>query len=235
MKVNEIFTSIQGEGPNTGKLSCFIRLSGCNLRCSLCDSKHSWGLGGDAIEMSIDEIIAEMKIRHMAVPFNNVVITGGEPFVHQEGLKALISNIHYNGFYNATIEIETNGSLVNKLSVLPYLSINVSPKLKSFKQDYDIIPYSQDSLRSYAEFYRMSGCLKFVVSDKSLYDDIEEIRDIQTAMSGIPSKCIYLMPEGIDPVDQAESIKNIIDKTKHLGYNYSLRQHIIIWGNTRGK
>jgi 7-carboxy-7-deazaguanine synthase len=58
MKISEIFASIQGEGLHAGKPQIFIRLSGCNLSCSWCDTKHAWE-GGD--EMSVYEIMDAVK------------------------------------------------------------------------------------------------------------------------------------------------------------------------------
>src|SRR5271165_3361418 len=74
--ISEIFYSIQGEGELTGVPSAFIRTSGCNLRCSWCDTKYaSWATEGK--EMSIDEIVSE--VGHF--PTEHVVVTGGEPMV----------------------------------------------------------------------------------------------------------------------------------------------------------
>lgn len=97
MKINEIFCSLQGEGHHTGKPCVFIRTSGCNLRCSFCDTKHETGR-----EMSIGEIVDEAskyKPRH-------AVVTGGEPSL-QPDLATLIGALHEAGFY---VQIETNGT-----------------------------------------------------------------------------------------------------------------------------
>lgn len=72
-KVVEIFKSLQGEGFNTGKEVVFIRLSGCNLKCSFCDTNHE-----KFTELSIDEIIK--KVLEFRV--NSLIITGGEPMIH---------------------------------------------------------------------------------------------------------------------------------------------------------
>ena len=70
-KINEIFYSLQGEGRNTGMAAVFVRFSGCNLRCSFCDTDHESGL-----MMSDEQIVAEVKkYPHAAI----VVLTGGEP------------------------------------------------------------------------------------------------------------------------------------------------------------
>ena len=96
MRVNEIFLSIQGEGHFTGTPAVFLRLSGCNLRCPFCDTKHE-----SFIEMSENEIVEEVsrfKPRHL-------VITGGEPSLQLT--ESLLALLHGTGFF---IQIETNGT-----------------------------------------------------------------------------------------------------------------------------
>lgn len=97
-KVNEIFHSLQGEGYHTGTASVFIRLSGCNLRCPFCDTRHESGT-----MMSLPEIV-EHVMRHGSAPL--IVLTGGEPslWIDDEfvaGLKAMTGK---------RIAIETNGT-----------------------------------------------------------------------------------------------------------------------------
>ena len=70
-RINEIFYSLQGEGANTGVPAVFVRFSGCNLRCSFCDTQHQ-----DGTMMSDEEIIAEVMRYPQA---RIVVLTGGEP------------------------------------------------------------------------------------------------------------------------------------------------------------
>ena len=79
MKVIEIFDSIDGEGIRTGQCATFIRLAGCNLRCSYCDTVYS--LFGEETpceytEMTVDEIISKVNMT-----YKRVTLTGGEPLV----------------------------------------------------------------------------------------------------------------------------------------------------------
>ena len=97
MKINEIFCSIQGEGHHTGVPAVFIRTSGCNLRCSFCDTEHQSGQ-----EMTTDAIVAEA----LNYAPRHVVITGGEPSL-QADLPQLVDQLHRAGFY---VQIETNGT-----------------------------------------------------------------------------------------------------------------------------
>lgn len=96
MKVNEIFYSLQGEGFHTGRPAVFVRLSGCNLRCPFCDTKHDTGL-----EMSEEAIVAEV----MKYPVTHVVVTGGEPSLQLT--ESLVDALHRNGRY---VAVETNGT-----------------------------------------------------------------------------------------------------------------------------
>ena len=97
-KVNEIFHSLQGEGYYTGTASVFIRLSGCNLHCAFCDTRHEEGT-----MMSLPEIV-EQVMRYPKAPL--IVLTGGEPslWIDEDfvtGLKQMTGK---------RIAIETNGT-----------------------------------------------------------------------------------------------------------------------------
>ena len=98
MKVNEIFYSLQGEGFHTGTASVFVRLSGCNLRCHFCDTRHESGK-----EMSVQQIIDAVN-RWPQAPL--LVLTGGEPslWIDEAFVAALKSQT------GKMIAIETNGT-----------------------------------------------------------------------------------------------------------------------------
>lgn len=96
-RVNEIFYSLQGEGRNTGRAAVFIRFSGCNLRCSFCDTDFS-----TFKEMTLDDILkAILPWKHCGF----VVLTGGEPSLQVDD--TLVDALHQEGFY---IAMETNGT-----------------------------------------------------------------------------------------------------------------------------
>ena len=95
-KINEIFYSLQGEGFHTGTPAVFIRFSGCNLKCSFCDTLHESG-----VMMSDEEIIQEIE----KYPARMVVLTGGEPSLWID--KTFIDLLHSAGKY---VCIETNGT-----------------------------------------------------------------------------------------------------------------------------
>ncbi len=95
-KINEIFYSLQGEGFHTGTPAVFIRFSGCNLKCSFCDTQHEEG-----IWMSDEEILAEVK-KH---PAATVILTGGEPSLWID--RHFVDLLRQSGKY---VCIETNGT-----------------------------------------------------------------------------------------------------------------------------
>jgi len=99
IKINEIFYSIQGESLHSGIPCIFIRLTGCNLRCSYCDTTYAYNAGRDH---SIREILE--KIKPYSCPL--VLITGGEPLM-QDDTHLLIDRLIETGYH---VLLETNGS-----------------------------------------------------------------------------------------------------------------------------
>lgn len=95
-KINEIFYSLQGEGFHTGTPAVFVRFSGCNLKCSFCDTHHE-----DGVLMTDEAILAEVR----KYPARMVILTGGEPSLWIDG--ALVDLLHRAGKY---VCIETNGT-----------------------------------------------------------------------------------------------------------------------------
>lgn len=119
MRVNSIFTSIQGEGARCGSLNTFIRFSGCNLACALsshgfdCDTEFSSGQ-----EMSEEEIL--LKVEEVSKKCQSVILTGGEPTL--QITSKLIQSLKNNKYF---VAIETNGT---RPLVEPVDWICVSPK-----------------------------------------------------------------------------------------------------------
>lgn len=106
MKVVEIFNSIDGEGKRAGELTTFIRLFGCNLRCSFCDTPYSYNQESEELpwkEMSIEEIIKECD----KYDTDNITLTGGEPLNHLD-VKYLLRALSEAGY---NVNVETNGSI----------------------------------------------------------------------------------------------------------------------------
>jgi len=100
MKINEIFYSIQGESSFAGWPTAFIRLTGCNLRCTYCDTPYAFDEG---TEMSIDEILQTLQ----TFPTRLVLVTGGEPML-QPSVHDLFRSLLERGY---TVLLETGGQI----------------------------------------------------------------------------------------------------------------------------
>lgn len=117
LKINEIFYSLQCEGPFAGHPAVFVRLAGCNLKCSFCDTEHE-----DGMIMEEEEIVHLVKEKSTC---NLVVLTGGEPFLQNiEPLCELLILFGYR------VQVETNGTVAPKVSerIASLLHIVCSPK-----------------------------------------------------------------------------------------------------------
>lgn len=146
IKVNEIFYSLQGEGFNVGTPAVFVRLSGCNLRCAFCDTKHEEG------EFLSEEEIVE-RIVALRGESRLVVLTGGEPSLFVT--ESLVEKLHEAG---CVVTMETNGTHEVAAGID---FVTLSPK-DQFCDGAEIVLTECDELK-----------LVYPGSDPSKYDEIE--------------------------------------------------------------
>ncbi len=210
--LTEKYYSIQGEGKYTGTPSYFLRLSGCNLRCTWCDSKYSWNEGD---KYSIEDILEEVS------KYNHLVITGGEPLLHQEALEELLKG--YEGF----IEIETNGTLKASDYLLDRVDIfNISPKdvfsQIDNRETNPVLLYQVDDMKDYI--------LKFIVKDNKDKVFVENTVNFYN----IPKDKVYIMPNSESIIDYTKNGLKNLDWILDKGYKLSPRLHIFLWGQKRG-
>jgi organic radical activating enzyme len=162
LPVMEHFYTLQGEGMHQGKAAYFVRLGGCDVGCVWCDVKDSWDSAAHP-KMEVEDIVATIK----KTPSEIVVITGGEPLLHN--LSYLTEQLQKNGLRT---HIETSGS--SPLSGT-WDWITLSPK--KFKAP---LP----------EVLLFANELKVVVFNKSDFDWAEK------HAAEVPSTCkLYLQPE----------------------------------------
>ncbi|RMA97124.1 7-carboxy-7-deazaguanine synthase QueE [Hydrogenothermus marinus] len=191
IKIIEIFDSIEGEGSLVGYPVSFIRLEGCNLRCSWCDTKYSYDTENYKL-MDINEILKVIKF------FKNkkVCLTGGEP-LYNEGFDLLFKTLLEEGYF---VIIETNGTLFRNIISVLYKRYNknihivCSPKpFNNFYINDKLLPYIKE--------------LKFVVDNLLKIEDILKFKDIH--LNDIP---IILQPED----NKKEMFKKSRDLQKKL-------------------
>src|SRR3954452_14172518 len=165
LKIAELFYSLQGEGSLVGVPSVFIRTSGCNLRCSWCDTPYtSWQPEG--VDLTLRQIIDEVR----AHPARHVVVTGGEPMIAPEILP-LTEQLRELGLH---ITIETAGTVFHPvacdlMSISPKLS-NSTPQ-GSFAAQHERLRIQPAVLRQLMARYDYQ--LKFVVEKP---EDVAELR-----------------------------------------------------------
>lgn len=100
MYLIEIYKSVQGESSFAGLPCIFVRLAGCNLRCSWCDSEYTF-IGG--YKLSVDEVLGEV---HKLAPVKLVEITGGEPMLQEKELVPFMERLLGDGY---EVLIESSG------------------------------------------------------------------------------------------------------------------------------
>lgn len=208
LRVHSLFTSIQGEGPLMGTPSVFLRLAGCNLRCSFCDTLDALS-GGELI--STREVAR--KIMPLKGNITNLVITGGEPLLQAMALEELLKKI--KGYF-LSVEVETNGTLAPP--DIPWLHFNVSPKLANsgVPREEAIKP---EIIR---EYKYLKSIFKFVVEKE---EDLREIQEI-TNMLKIEPHRIYLMPMASSLPELENRAPIVASFALKYGFRYSDRLHI---------
>lgn len=122
LKISEIFFSAEGEGLRQGEPTIFVRLSGCNLRCSFCDTKYAWAEGRS---MTAGQILSKIVGIRQGFPVSWVSLTGGEPLLQDIG--PLVRMLRKSGF---RVQVETNGTKPLNFRV-DWLT--VSPKPPAYK------------------------------------------------------------------------------------------------------
>ncbi|MFQ5494124.1 MAG: 7-carboxy-7-deazaguanine synthase QueE [Phycisphaerae bacterium] len=227
MRISEIFQSIQGEGKHAGLPSVFVRTSGCNLRCTWCDTPYtSWTPEGG--EMTIDAILQRIA----ALEAVHVVLTGGEPMIDPE-VGELTQRITAGGYH---LTIETAGTVWHDVtcdlaSVSPKLS-NSTPWTRDGGRHADVHERARVNLAAIRRFMRCPDYqLKFVVQSP---DDLGEIDTLLAQLGRYEPANVLLMPEGITPKELDRRSRWIWDVCRKRGFRFCPRLHIHLFGNARG-
>ena len=225
----EIFASIQGEGVSIGVPSVFVRFAECNLQCSFCDTKYTWqwdhyDRNKETIELSLSNVVD--RIVQIANGARNVVITGGEPMLHQEAMIEIADALHGRGF---RIEVETNGTIEPTAELAQRIDQwNVSPKLETSNNRLTARlrtgPLTWFAAAANANF-------KFVITAPS---DLEEVLQIAKRFE-IARERILLMPEGMTAADISERSAWLVSECQKHGMRFSTRLHVLLWGSERGR
>ena len=211
MKVSEIFYSIEGEGIEIGRPEVFIRLAGCNLRCTWCDTKYALENGK---EMSIGEIIEEVR----KYPCKSVSITGGEPLLQKGELLELVNQLKTLGYW---IQINTNGTIFSEeiFKLVDFISMDCKCPSSRMKSNFEVLEKTKELFDSKTQF-------KFILSNQEDYEYAKNIVCILNASN------IVFQPEW----NSKKFSRKLVDLIKRdsLNIRVILQQHKMIWGVKKG-
>lgn len=216
MKVVEIFKSIDGEGIRTGYPATFVRLYGCNLHCSYCDSRYACEQN-DFKEMTVDEIVSEVA----KLGVYRVTLTGGEPLIHKQvySLIAELTRLNYE------VNIETNGSVdIDRINEMSGSRCNIIVTM-----DWKCGTSNMSDKMSIDRIKQLKGkdVLKFVVGSNADLEQMHEVLKQQPTMASVFVSPVF----GFDPVNIVQFlIDNDIQDAR-----VQIQLHKIIWDpNKRG-
>lgn len=213
-KVNELFETIQGEGSFTGVPAIFIRLQGCPVGCSWCDTKHTWSVNPDLqvtpatvlAKSAETEQWAELNAEQLLALFQekgyqarHVVITGGEPCMYD--LNPLCNALHTAGYQT---QIETSGTF--EILVPGTSWVTVSPKV-NMKGGYKVLQSGLD---------RANEIKHPVAMDKHIEQLLQLLQHTDTKQ-----KLIYLQPIS----QQAKATALAIAYCKKYNWRLSVQVH----------
>ena len=224
-KVSEIFRSIQGEGASAGYPCLFVRLATCNLRCGWCDTRYSWDFANHDYATEVRQLTQhELYQEIVESGESRLVFTGGEPLLQQQLLVGLLAHLPSR----LHIEVETNGTLtpapglerrIDQWNVSPKLTNSGEPRARRLRME----PLER-LLRTNRAW------LKLVVATPG---DCEEASALVREL-GWPKQRVLLMPQAQHAEELARRGPGIASACSELGFRYSPRLHLSLYGGKRG-
>ncbi len=224
LRVAEYFVSIQGEGPAAGQYAAFLRLAGCNLSCSWCDTAYTW----DASQYRLKDHVEHLTVDHILGLIGDdirlLILTGGEPLIQQSqpAMNELLTGLPGR----VRLHVETNGTIAPTLAMLDRVSVwMVSPKLDNAgphrgHQNPKIHDWWINS-RPMAAYLKMVCQSEVDAYHAVLYADA----------LGWPRHRVWLMPEGNDSSSVAERWVAVANTAVTYGCNATHRLHVLAgWG-----
>ncbi len=230
IKVTEIFYSVQGEGINAGVPSVFVRLFGCNLTCSWCDTKYAWHKDFARFDKMSATQIADKICSFSGAYGKNIVFTGGEPALLQKAIRRIRDELltrrtHFSlvGGDQFTFELETNGS--QHIEDEFWDVINISPKLKNADQPpyallAHVLPYP----------HHQKSWWKFVVENERDMPDILALIE----QHNIPASRVLLMPQAQTRAELVAASPQVIELCKQHGFRFSPRLQVFVYCDKAG-
>lgn len=210
LRITEIFFSIQGESNTVGYPTVFVRLTGCPMRCSYCDTAYAFHGG---TKMQLSDIVQQVQ----GYNAKHVTVTGGEPLAQPECLE-LLSQLCDLGY---KVSLETGGAIdISGVDPRVYTVLDIKTPASNEEQN---------NTYSNLEYIKPSDCLKFVICDKADYQWSKQ----KVAELGLADKCeVFFSPSAdqLSPTDLADWI--IRDE---LPVRLQIQLHKALWANEAGR
>lgn len=208
LQVHNIFWTVQGEGPFSGHAAMFIRLSGCNLACTFCDTY--WADQHDSF-LTLDEIVAEVRKLHDRPRL--FVITGGEPT--RQNIDELAARLIWE--FGAKVQIETAGVFFRECMRLHDVTVVVSPKTASVHEKVN------EWVGAYK--YVLKATDDFTDSGVPIADTqgFGKPRPLAAPPPGTP---VYVTPcDEQDPAKNAANGQRVVEFAQRFGYTAQVQIH----------
>jgi 7-carboxy-7-deazaguanine synthase len=231
--VAEVFgPTFQGEGPSLGRRAGFVRLGNCNLDCGrgpgatwACDTPYTWDwdryrAADELAVRSVDDIVAQLA----SMEVGRVVVTGGEPLIQQRRLLPLLRAASVRGW---AVEIETNGTIAPLPEVAALAAqFNVSPKVRGSG-----VPTAKALRTGALSALRATGKAVF----KFVAGDVAELDDIGQVVERFELAPVVVMPAGTEPEELMRAARRLADPVLARGWDLTIRLHLLLWGDERGR
>ncbi|WP_414470244.1 7-carboxy-7-deazaguanine synthase QueE [Methanobacterium sp. ACI-7] len=211
-QINEVFSSIQGEGKLIGRRQIFVRFSGCNLECNYCDTPQ--GKDPNACNSFSTEKLYNTVDNLLTPDFHSISFTGGEPLLYADFIKEFLETYNFNSL------LETNGSMPNQLKkiadLIKYCSLDIKlPEHKASKNYEKLFKSELDSLNVLIDRGINTYC-KVVVLPSTNVDMISSIASrLQKEISDISKLSMVIQPA--DPLSQWEKGMRLFEISENAG------------------
>lgn len=210
LRITEIFLSLQGESTRAGLPTVFVRLTGCPLRCSYCDTAYAFH-GGHS--RSLDDVLSEVRTHGV----HHVCVTGGEPLAQRSCLDLLTALC--DGGYS--VSLETSGA-IDVSTVDPRVSRILDIKTPGSGEESKNLWKNLQTLDAHDE-------IKFVLCDRADYDWARNI----IAQHRLPALCTVLLSASHGQLDPAVLAQWIVED--RLPVRFQMQLHKLLWGNVAGR
>lgn len=230
LDISEMFSdTLQGEGINSGVPATFIRMQGCTLKCSWCDTLDVWPHGSKYYHEEVFALMESVGLIQKLDWGQHLILTGGSPLKQQDSLVSFIRAFQNKYGFKPYIEVENEAVLMPIQELEELVDCwNNSPKLANSGMR-ERVRYRPEVLSHMSALD--NSWFKFVVTNDT---DWKEIQEMYLDTHLIKKSQIILMPEGQTQEELQKSREYVAEICCREGIRYCDRMHVIIWNKKTG-